>query len=461
MPVLNAGANATVTFSASSDLVTVTVPVGGLVTFEYPVGTVIDVSAASKTYGPYASGQGRITATGRDAFYEQADAPQAVSGGITQLGFSATIPLAYASAAMPRTTVSGALALTADAAGAAEGNSTLLSFVSDGTNVPSISGSTALNTDFGYDNSQAGLQNFLQVVYLAGAARHQWFQPAVNTPIDVTAPTAGTATVENATATVINLVISEAADTSAAPFSASFAVTGHTVSSVAWGTSTRLDITVTPAFVNGEAARTLAYTPGTNPIKDVAGNQMAAFTGKAITNNVGVDSSSSLTLSPLVSLTDEGGNVYLGGAGGGYANYGRAGALVRPANTEAAIYLSHEVASNSAAVVGFSLTATPTEATTMRFQMQLSTAASNIRGGTDIAVGSGSVIQSLSAAAGTWARLRVTAAGVCTIEVSTDNRATWTVVQTLSGTSAAVPLYPIWFTITGNRIRNPRHYGLA
>lgn len=208
-------------------------------------------------------------------------------GGVNQLAYSTTVPLSYGSAAMPRTTIAGATALTIDSTSAAEGNSTLLSFVSDGANVPSISGSTALNTDFGYDSSQAGLQNFLQVVYLAGAARHQWFQPAVNTPLDLVAPTAGTATVENATATVINLVISEAADTSAAPSAASFTVGGHTVSSVAWGTSTRLDITVTPAFVNGEAARTLAYSPGTNPIKDVAGNLMAAFSGKSIVNNVG------------------------------------------------------------------------------------------------------------------------------------------------------------------------------
>lgn len=188
---------------------------------------------------------------------------------------------------MPRTAVSGALAFTVNSSGAADGNAAQVELISDGANVPTFTGMAEWGTSFGYDNSQAGLRNLIQFFRSGGAYYYSISQPAVNTPIDLVAPTAGTATVENATATVINLVISEAADTSAAPSAASFAVTGHTVSSVAWGTSTRLDITVTPAFVNGEAARTLAYTPGTNPIKDVAGNLMAAFSGKAITNNVG------------------------------------------------------------------------------------------------------------------------------------------------------------------------------
>ncbi len=419
----------------------------------------IECSAALVAAGYIAEPASEVDLSNKSARDVQASIS---SGGSAAISFVAAVPFSSGNSVMPRTAVTGALAFTVNSAGAADGNAAQVELISDGTNVPSFTGMSEWGTSFGYDNSQAGLRNLIQFFRSGGLYYYSISQPAVNTPIDLVAPTAGVASVADATPTVINLVIGEAADTSAAPSAASFAVSaGHTVSSVAWGTSTRLDITVTPAFVNGEAARTLAYSPGTNPIKDVAGNLMAAFSGKAITNNVGADSSASLTLSPLVLLTDEGSNVYLGGAGAGYANYGRAGSLVRPANTEAAIYLSHEVASNSAAVVGFSLTATPTEATTMRFQMQLSTAASNIRGGTDIAVGSGSVIQSLTAAAGMWARLRVTAAGVCTIEVSTDNRATWTVVQTLSGTSAAVPLYPIWFTITGNRIRNPRHFGLA
>lgn len=367
------------------------------------------------------------------------------SGAVVQLPFSTTVPLSALQAAMPRTTVTGALALTVDASGAAEGNSTLLSFVSDGTNVPSISGSTALNTDFGYDNSQAGLQNFLQVVYLAGAARHQWFQPAVNTPIDVTAPTAGTATVENATATVINLVISEAADTSAAPSAASFAVTGHTVSSVAWGTSTRLDITVTPAFVNGEAARTLAYTPGTNPIKDVAGNLMAAFSGKAITNNVG-GSLTPLVLSNRTLLTDNGNGTYTGQAGTNWTMKGYPATATYPNATDKKVSL-RVPASAGAAILGIGSDGTPTYDAVRG--LQISTSLGLVYW---ISAGVATQIEALGPAGTLYALARVGTA--LRIEKSTDNGASWSTIYTFAAVITTTALYPIFYTLPGNTIES-------
>lgn len=75
MPVLNAGANVTLSLSTATAYVSVRVPTGGALTFEYPVGTVIDVTAASKTYGPYTSGSCKITATSRDVEYSQAAFP--------------------------------------------------------------------------------------------------------------------------------------------------------------------------------------------------------------------------------------------------------------------------------------------------------------------------------------------------------------------------------------------------
>jgi hypothetical protein len=49
----------------------------------------------------------------------------------------------------------------------------------------------------------------------------------------------------------------------------------------------QINLTVSAAFVNGEAARTVAYTqPGTNNARDLAGNLLDNFSGQAITNNV-------------------------------------------------------------------------------------------------------------------------------------------------------------------------------
>lgn len=113
---------------------------------------------------------------------------------------------------------------------------------------------------------------------------------------DTTPPTADDAVVEDATPTYVDITLSEAMDTGYTPAASSVTVSGHTVSALAYTSSTNLRATVSAAFVNGEAARTAAYTqPGTNNARDVAGNLLANFSGLAITNNVGVVSNNALT----------------------------------------------------------------------------------------------------------------------------------------------------------------------
>lgn len=106
-------------------------------------------------------------------------------------------------------------------------------------------------------------------------------------PSDTAAPTATAAAVANSTPTIVSITMSEAMDTTFTPAASSVTVSGHTVSALAWGSATVLNATVSAPFVNGEAARTVAYTqPGTNNARDVAGNLLANFSGLAITNNV-------------------------------------------------------------------------------------------------------------------------------------------------------------------------------
>lgn len=125
---------------------------------------------------------------------------------------------------------------------------------------------------------------------------------APEAPTDTTAPTITAAIVASASPGVVVLTSSEPLDTNSVPAASAFTVSGHTVQSVAIQGSA-INLTVTPAFANGEAPRTVSYTvPGTNPVRDLASpaNPMAAFSGVAITNNVAapVSTVTGVTINP-------------------------------------------------------------------------------------------------------------------------------------------------------------------
>jgi hypothetical protein len=72
---------------------------------------------------------------------------------------------------------------------------------------------------------------------------------------------------------------------------AAFAVSGHPLTAHTFVDSTNTFLTTSTAFVNGETARTLAYTqPATNKVQDLAGNLLANITAASITNNVAASS---------------------------------------------------------------------------------------------------------------------------------------------------------------------------
>lgn len=139
-------------------------------------------------------------------------------------------------------------------------------------------------------NGNGGI-NFTSFVQNNGTITYNHFTSANNymdlAGADTTAPTINSASVEDAAPTVVVLYASEALDTAYVPAASAFTVSGHTVSSVAVSGSS-IKLTVSAAFTNGEAARTVAYTqPGTNNARDLAGNLLANFSALPITNNVG------------------------------------------------------------------------------------------------------------------------------------------------------------------------------
>lgn len=127
----------------------------------------------------------------------------------------------------------------------------------------------------------------LSVSSISGAAISAPYIPvSVPAPGDTAAPTVTAAAVANAAPTSVILTASEALDPAYVPASSAFTVAGHNVTGVSVSGST-IGLIVTPAFANGEAARAAAYDqPTTGGARDLAGNLLASFTGRAIANNV-------------------------------------------------------------------------------------------------------------------------------------------------------------------------------
>lgn len=93
--------------------------------------------------------------------------------------------------------------------------------------------------------------------------------------VDLTVPTWAAAVATATSATQINIVFAENMDQSVTPPITAFAITGDTITAVAWTSATNLRLTGT-GFA---AAETLTYTrPATNFVRDVAGNALATGT---------------------------------------------------------------------------------------------------------------------------------------------------------------------------------------
>lgn len=126
---------------------------------------------------------------------------------------------------------------------------------------------------------------------------------------DVTAPTLVSATVSNSTPSQIDLVWSEAMNATVSAPAAFTVSAGHALTAHTYVTATTSYLTTSTAFVNGEAARTLAYTqPGTNNMQDLAGNLLANIASAAITNNVAAAGG---TIAQRGAATTQGNNTFI------------------------------------------------------------------------------------------------------------------------------------------------------
>lgn len=207
--------------------------------------------------------------------------------GVRDIAFATVVPLTVAGHAyMPPTPVAANMNFT-PAANAVRDALVYLRLIGNGTNTPTFGGAfKEFGSSSGYD-PRNGIVNVVQMFYDGYDYWYSIGQAASPSAVDTTAPVVNTQSVENAAPTVVVLTASEQLAAGFVPAASAFTVGGHTVSYVALS-GNLINLTVTPAFTNGEAARTVSYTqPATNGARDAAGNLMATFSGRAITNNVG------------------------------------------------------------------------------------------------------------------------------------------------------------------------------
>ena len=111
---------------------------------------------------------------------------------------------------------------------------------------------------------------------------------------DGTPPILETTVVNGATLT---LTYNEALNSGSVPAVGAFSMNGgHAVTGVNV-TGAAVVLTLSPAVMAGETGLTLSYTPGANPIEDLAGNDAAALVNQTVTNSTGAGGGS-LTMLP-------------------------------------------------------------------------------------------------------------------------------------------------------------------
>ena len=208
----------------------------------------------------------------------------ASGGGSLSVAFTTSVPLT-ANTVMQKKVVTAPLTFTL--AGASTGGVCIAEIIADGTNTPSFVAFEEHSSSSGYVNV-AGYTNLVQFFCLGSRYYFSVSQPLTQIIADVIPPIVSSAIVAANSPTVLSVGFNETLNSSFTPSASAFTVTGHPVSSVALR-GTFVDLTVSSAFVNGEAASAVSYTqPGSNGLRDAAGNLVVNFSGYSITNNAGV-----------------------------------------------------------------------------------------------------------------------------------------------------------------------------
>ena len=205
------------------------------------------------------------------------------AGAPISVAYSTTIPLDVAGNGkyMAQTTLAANSTFTVGSSPLEQGNCNF-SLLGDGSHAPNFG--AFFNANGYVYNSGLGANNVYAALYTYGVAE---LYGHAGQGVDVTAPTLVSATVADTDATKINLVWSESVNATVSASAAFTVSAGHALTAHTYVTPTTSYLTTSTPFVQGETARTLAYTqPGSNKMQDLAGNLLANITAASITNSV-------------------------------------------------------------------------------------------------------------------------------------------------------------------------------
>lgn len=354
-------------------------------------------------------------------------------------------------------TVTGATALTVS--GSQNGAEASMIVLADGSNVPTISGADEWASSFGYLNT-AGVPNLLTTWHDGFARRFAWSQQMVPTAIDTTAPTLTSAVVSGSTLT---LTYSENLNTTA-PAASAFTVNNTTASTSQNPSNVSVSLntvilTLGTSIPAGNTVNISYVPPGSNPIRDTAGNAAAALTTQAVTNEA---VASILELTTLIKLTQGTGgtdDVYVADASG-VTSFGAIGRTTLKMAGDGWVSVDWASASNGAVIIGLDANNNVDWAGTNYpdFYMQMSTTANTVSRGNNSS--SSTLIESAYTPSAT-ARYRIKRTGTTvTIEKSNDSGANWTVIYTFAPASTG-DAYVTLLTVQNNMFYRPRQVGMA
>ena len=234
--------------------------------------------------------------TGKDiAIIDQVLLPIIGGGGSTVLtptAFTTAIDLS-SSKLLAAYTIAGALTFTTTGTPVA-GNIVRLRLTANGTNVPDLSAFREMSNSAGFSNI-ANVVNIIDFIY-DGVDYLTNIRQRVGDMglVDTVAPTITALTTTSAT--LVTLTASEPIQNITylpSSFTLSGIASAPTVSAVTYVDSTHFTLTLSAAIVGSDAPN-LTYTqPGSsvNQLKDLAGNLLATFTNTTITNTIGVTAS--------------------------------------------------------------------------------------------------------------------------------------------------------------------------
>jgi len=180
--------------------------------------------------------------------------------------------------------VTSSLTVTPYTVGAIPGFSTFCVFIGDGTHTLDLTAFIDIDEASTTFTNTVDTANPIMFVY-TGENYYRKHLPTYIQVADIVAPVVQTLAVADNLRTRIVLTYNETLDATSVPATTDFVVSGgKTISSVTVS-GVYVNINVNSAYAYGDSI-TISYTAGSNPIQDVAGNNVLNLSNRAVANNI-------------------------------------------------------------------------------------------------------------------------------------------------------------------------------